>query len=157
MTNENLSYVDPDPVVQNLENKLAATQGVVAALASDLQNLSSANQHLKQMEIHQAGQKLRADTREFERHTPDMDEAHRFLYEKRLGEIRVSLKVAGQPEHLAEGILHNEIARDVAGTTITGRNAAEVLYERAENLGHKSAHLTGPRGEVSDILKEIHR
>ena len=157
MNDENLSYADPDPVVQNLKSQLAATQGVVAALATDLQNLAGANQQLQQLETHQAGQKLNADTREVERHTPDVNEAINFLHEKRLGQIKASLKASGQPEHLAESVFYKEAARHVAGAAITGRNAAEVLYERAEEMGCQSIHLTGPRGEVSDILKEIRK
>ena len=158
MNDENLNYADPDPVVRNLESKLAATQGVVAALATDLQNLAHANQQSKQMEIHRAAQKLRDDTREFERHTPDVNDAHNSLRETRLGRIKASLKASGQPEYLAESIFNDEIARDVAGAHITGQNSAGVVYERAvEEVGWKSIHITGPRDEASDILKEIRK
>ena len=157
MNDENLSYADPDPVVQNLKSQLAATQGVVAALATDLQNLSHANQQSKQMEVHRAAQILRDDTREMERHTSDVNQAHAFVYEKRRGEIEASLKAAGQPVHLATGMLANEMARDVSGARLAGRNSGEMFYERAEEGGYVSIHTTGPRSEASDILKEIRK
>ncbi len=150
MTDENLNYADPDPVVEGLKSDLVS-------LRRDIGNVVSLNQQAQQAEIAELTRKMTAAEREFVQHTPDYTEAAQSWKEKRLSEIRATLKASGQPEHLADRVLAGDIARIAARAEVSERNPAEVAYELFERAGHRSVHLDGPKTEVGSILKEIYK
>lgn len=119
----------PDPEVDVFGATIHNTREVQDIRRWQAEQQQAAQQ---QQQLYHLNQAFMAKAQEFSAQSPDFEDAHRFVREKRAEALRIQ----GVPEHQIQGHLANDEMYVVAGAFQQGVNPAERLYALARSYGY---------------------